>query len=258
MATLYHTRGIVLSRRAWREADRMYALYTNEHGKVEVIGRGAMKPLAKLSPHLEFCAETDVLIVRGRVFETIAGAERRRAFSGIYTDVSKTMLAHQAFHLVDLGTRPHEADPILYEELLAWLEFLDRAPKCSPERSGFLLAAFALKLLAILGYRPEFVFCVGCRGPLSAGSYRWHAIKGGAVCEVCMRKDAEQWFAARPIADETMKLMRFAMSENFESQLRPRLPGEALAAFHDAVESLVTAHFPTIPASSLRSCVSCV
>jgi len=217
-----------------------------------------MKPLAKLSPHLEFCAETDVLIVRGRVFETIAGAERRRAFPGIYADVSKTMLAHQAFHLVDLGTRPHEADPALYEELLAWLEFLDRAPQCSPERSGFLLAAFALKLLALLGFRPEFARCVGCRQMLVPGSYRWYALKGGAVCGACVEQDREQWFAARPIADETMKLMRFALCENFESQLRPRLPGELLPAFHEAVESLVTAHFPTIPAASLRACVACV
>jgi DNA repair protein RecO (recombination protein O) len=258
MATLYHATGIVLSRRDWREADRWYALYTDGYGKIEVIGRGASKPLAKLSPHLEFCAEADFLIVRGRTMETVAGVERRRAFPGVYDDVTKTMLAHQALRLVDLGTRPHEADPALYGELMAWLEFLNRAPSCSAERSGFLFAAFALKLLARLGFRPEFARCVGCQAFLVSASYRWHALRGGAVCDRCVARDQEQWFAVRPIADETIKLMRFALCETFDEQLRPRLPGPILPAFHEAVESLMVSHFPTIPASSLRACVACV
>jgi DNA repair protein RecO (recombination protein O) len=258
VATLYHTTGIVLSRRPWKEADRMYAVFTKGHGKIEVIGRGAVKPLAKLSPHLEFVGEADFLIVRGKTFETVAGVERRRPFPGIYEDLSKTMLAHQALHLVDLGTREHEADPILYDEIVSWLAFLDAAPACSAERSGFLLAAFSLKLLSLFGYRPEFSRCLHCRQSVRASAYRWHAMKGGVVCAPCIARDEAQWFAARPISDETLKLMRFALSEPFAAQLRPRLPGVELPAFHDAVESLIISHFPTIPASSLRACVACV
>ncbi len=258
MAALYHATGIVLSRREWREADRMYALYTSTHGKIEVIGRGAAKPLAKLSPHLEFVAEADFLIVRGRSFETIAGVERCRAFPGIYQDLSKTLLAHQAMHLVDLGTRPHEVDPALYHELLSWLTFLDAAPPCSAERGAFLLSAFALKLLALCGYRPEFTRCLCCQDAVQSKAFRWHALKGGVVCDPCVSRNQEDWFAARAISDEALKLMRFALTESFADHLRPHLPGAELPAYHEAVESLMVAHFPTIPASSMRMCMACV
>lgn len=257
MASLYQTTGIVLSRRDHREADRWYSIFTPDRGKIEVLARGGHKPLAKLTPHLEFVAEVDLLIVSGRQFYTLAGAERGRTFPSLYTDLSKLLLAQNALSLVDMGTRSEEADPVLYEEIQNWLACVDASPALSSERAGFLLGSFSLKLLALLGYRPELHRCLACKDDIRSGAYRWHAPKGGVVCDDCVGQDQEQWFAARRMEDDTMKIMRFALSETFESQLRPHLPGTTLLQFHEAVESLLIAHFPVIPASSLRSaCLS--
>ncbi len=253
MAVLYRTEGVVLSSRDHREADRWYSVLTREHGKIEVLGRGARKPLAKLAPHLEMPAELELLVVRGRSHDTVAGVERRRAFSRVAGDLSRLLLAGNALHMVDIGTRPNERDPILYGEVLRWLTFLDDSPPVSPERSGYLLGSFALKLMAVIGYRPEVNRCLGCTAAVAPGSYRWHALKGGVVCRPCVERDREQWFAARPMDDDALKLVRFALAERFEDQLRPHLPGQALAAFHETVESLIISHFPTIPANSLRA-----
>lgn len=251
-STLYQATGIVLSRRDHKEVDRGYSVLTREHGKIEFLARGGHKPLAKLTPHLEMAAEVELLVVQGKVFHTVAGVERRRSFPKIYEEFSKLLLAQSSLHLVDLGTRTHEYDHILYDEVVEWLSFLDRAPSVSPERAGFLLSSFALKLLAITGYRPELHRCLGCKLGIQAGAYRWHALKGGVVCQNCAERDQEQWFSARPLSDDALKLVRFAMSERFDEQLRPNLPGEALADFHETVESLIISHFPTIPASSIR------
>lgn len=253
MATLFRTTGIVLSRRDHREADRWYSAFTRTEGKVEFLARGGHKPLAKLTPHLEMPAEVDLMLVDGRQYYTVAASERARAFPGLYADAGKLMLASAALHLVDIGTKPHEADPILYGLLADFLAAVDEAPALSSERSGFLLAAFGLKLLAIIGYRPELANCLACKDALRPGAYRWYAPKGGVVCDDCATRDTSQWFAARPMKDETLKLIRFALGEKFEHQLRPHLPADVLEAFHEAVESLIISHFPTIPASSLRA-----
>ncbi len=256
MATLYNTTGIVLSRRDRGEADRWYSVLTREHGKIELLARGGHKMLAKLTPHLEMPAVIDFHVVNGRQFNTVAGTDRRVAFPGLYGDVSRLLLVRNALYLVDIATRQEEADPMLYAIVLAWLVAIDAAPSVSSDRAGFLLAGFALKLLAAIGYRPEVSRCLDCKATVVAGQYRWHALRGGVVCSPCVTRDNRQWFAARAISDDTLKLLRFGLSEPFESHLRPLLPVAALDEFHDAVEGLMISHFPVIPANSLRAACS--
>lgn len=253
MSILYHTTGIVLNKRDWRESDRVYSVLTREHGKLEVVGRGARKPLAKLAPHLEFCAEVELLVVHGRARETVAGVERKRSFVGLYDDLPKSLVAHHMLQLVDLGTREREADRFLYDEVKNFLIFLHKAPDLTSERAAFLLSAFAIKLLALLGYRPELGCCLQCREAIRPGEFHWHALKGGVVCRACVAADGEQWFSARPLSDEVLKLMRFALSERFAELLRPRLSSGVLDQYHEAVEGLLVSHFPTIPATTLRA-----
>ena len=255
---LYHATGLVLSQHPWREADRSYAILTAEYGKIDVIGRGACKPLAKLSPHLELCAEVHLLLVQGRTYETVAGVEQIQTFPGIYNDLSTIILAHQGLHLIDLGTREHEPDRRLYQLARDWLFFIEQVESCRSERAAFLLAAFALKLLDLLGYRPQLSHCLGCQIVVVPNTYSWHPLKGGVVCHTCLQQVAQEWFTARPLPNDTLKLIRFALQESFQNLLRLHLPGVILPSFHEAIESLMAAHFPTIPALSLHeACVVC-
>jgi len=252
MAALFRTTGIVLGRRDHREVDRVYSVLTEGHGKLSLQARGSRKMQAKLGPHLESFAVLDLLIVRGRVYDTVAGVERLAAYHPICSDLNKMLLARQVLHLVDLGTRAEEADPGLYAEVNKWLEFIGDMPEVSSERSGFLLASFALKLLSISGYRPELGHCLSCNRSVTPNTFRWHALKGGIVCDNCCRADEERWFAARDISDEALKLLRFSIKETPNELLKPTIKGELILEFHDLIESLMVCHFPTIPATSLR------
>lgn len=255
MAVLFSTPALVLTRRDWREADRIYHVLTPGHGKLELVGRGARKSLAKLGPHLESFAEVELLVVRGRAYDTVAGVERRASFSRVYQDPIKTLFASQLLLLLDQGIRVGAPDPGLYEQVASWLHALHDSPTLTPSRGAFLFSVLAIKLLAMFGHRPELSQCVSCRGSLPAGQVYWHAARGGAVCVACARADASHAGAARPIADEIVKLLRLGLAQPILDLLRVRLPGEHLLGFHEAVESLLIAHFPTIPAVSLRSAI---
>ncbi len=258
MSVLYQTTGIVLSRRDHREVDRWYSVYTPDRGKVEFLARGGHKVLAKLTPHLESVAVVDLLLVYGRYYQTVAGADRKRAYTRVTDDLSRLVLAQNALHLVDIGTRADESDSDIYHLIDTWLQFLDADVSFTAERSGFLLGGFALKLLALVGYHPELRNCLGCRAPIGRGSFSWHGLRGGAVCSLCVSTDQQQWFSARPMTDDALKLVRYALCEDFGAQLRPHLTPQDLTGFHEAVESLMICHFPTIPASSLRgACKVC-
>ncbi len=256
--TLERTTGIVLSRRDHRASDRWYSVFTREQGKLEFLARGGHKPLAKLTPHLEMAAVVELLLVNGRAYHTVMGVERRESFPRVYDDLVKLVLAQNALYLVDIGTRAQEADENIYDLLRSWLGFLNTEFTISQERGGFLLAAFGLKLLSMVGYRPQLHKCLGCLCAIEESAFAWHALKGGVACSACVARDQETWFAARPLTNESLKLLRFALQEPFASHTRPHLRAPDLAGFHEAVESLIISHFPVIPASSLReACAVC-
>jgi len=255
MNTLYRTTGFVLSKRDYKEVDRWYILYTKEFGKKSVLARGGHKPLAKLTPHLEMVAQTDFLLVNGRAYPTVAGVERRKTYPSIYTDVSKITLAQNALSLVDIGTRESEPDEKIFDLLDVYLEELQEMPELSSRRASLLLGSFTLKLMSLIGYQPELDQCLQCRIVITPKQYKWHSLKGGVVCIPCTKKQDDQWFSAREISDESIKLLRFARKGTFEDQLKPTLSHDQLSQFHEALESLIINHFPTIPANSLaHSC----
>ena len=128
MSVLYRAKGIVLARCDHKEVDRFYSVFTKEHGKIQFLARGGHKSLAKLTPHLESIAEVELLLVRGRYFDTVAGVDRIRRFK-LDKGLQKQVLAQHALHLVDMGTKEWESDEILYSVLSDWLHFLATIPE---------------------------------------------------------------------------------------------------------------------------------
>ncbi len=256
MAELYQTKGIVLGWREYKEHDRWYSALTFDRGKIDFLARGGQKHLAKLTPHLEMVAESNFMFVDGRLYHTVAGVERLESFPKIYTDLSKMLLLKNSLSLIDMGTRQEEHDAVLYQFLKDWLIFLNDLEKVTSERAGFLLGSFAIKFMAIIGYKPELSNCLACRDKIQSNQFRWHAIKGGVVCQSCTINKNEQWFAAKEMTDGALKVLRFALSEKFEDQTKPYLKAEDILGFHSALESLIISHFPTIPAASIKEACS--
>ena len=171
--------------------------------------------------------------------------ERRQGYHRIYDNLSTSCLPKTVF-ISSTSVRAADQTDSYLRTAEQWLAFLDSDVPTSRERAGFLLSAFSLKLLALVGYRPELTHCLGCRQTIAPGSYQWHGLKGGVVCTNCTLVDQETWFAARPMADDALKLVRFGLEEGFASHLRPHLTSDALAGFHEATESLMISHFPVI------------
>lgn len=247
MSSTFRTRAIILGSREYLEADRFYSVLTDEHGKLELRARGCRKITSRLASHLEPFALCELLVVRGRFNDIVAGVERLELYPAVRSDAKKLELAIRGLNLLELGTRTRQADPQLFLFLRIWLRFLDDAPALTEERFNFLFSAFVLRLLSALGFRPELNVCVGCETLARPGDFRWHGLRGGIVCLDCLEREAEQWFAARPLSDETLKLIRLALESPWPRLLDLRLPGSILPDLHEAVDSLLIAHFPVIP-----------
>ncbi|MDP2631912.1 MAG: DNA repair protein RecO [Candidatus Uhrbacteria bacterium] len=238
------TEAIVLTSEPFREADRMYTALTPDNGKVSFLGRGARKGKAKLAAHLEPFAIVDIEIVRGKRSTTVISVERIKGFANIRESLDKRLLIQTSLSLLNKHTREHDYDPCLYAELLDWLEFVDSQFSVTPVRATFILGSFALRIMRHLGYDVQLNDCIQCKQKVMPLSFRWHADKGGLVCSDCLSEKPEEWFSARPIREEVVKLLRFARGAGYPDLLKPSLLADDLDAYARIVHDLMVFHLP--------------
>jgi len=183
MANYLQTKAIVLSQRDLAEHDRLYTLYTEARGKLEVRVRGARKILSKLQPPLSSIAVVRVLIYEGRSRPLLIGIETAERLPLVASTLWRSQVAARFIRLVDLATRPEICD----EELFALLrDGIRMAEHVALERAGALRDAFILQLLIHSGYKPELDRCVQCRG---MNPNAFSAAHGGAICAKCAATD---------------------------------------------------------------------
>ena len=182
MSSTYHVRGIVLRRETWRDAARLYTIYTREAGKILAVGRGTRKVLSKLGPHLEPYGLVDLHVARGRKTETLCGAIMVRPPDPFAADGRRYLAASFAAEMFDHFVKTGDPDPDLWRLLDAWYADLAATPA---ERVDARISAFVWRFMSHLGYRPKLDGCSECGRPLRFESARFLPIPGTAACGNC-------------------------------------------------------------------------
>ncbi len=178
-ARSYKARGIVLRARNLGEADRIYTLFTNEHGKVDAVAKGVRRAKSQFGGRLEFMSEADLTLHRGRNLDVITSAEIVRARWVSIVDPAAFATAHLLAELVDAFCELDLALPEVYALLRGALQAFETA-----DDPAALVPRFELRLLAALGFAPADDACVRCGESLEHGA--WADLEaGGLACEAC-------------------------------------------------------------------------
>lgn len=121
----YADRSIILTRKVFREDDLIISAYSEEHGKVVAVGRGAKKILSKLAGHLEPVSLVYFNLTKGKNINKLIGAENIKSYKAIKNDLEKMQLAGRFLGLVDKLVLEGNSDRrifMLLERYLEWLE----------------------------------------------------------------------------------------------------------------------------------------
>lgn len=158
--------GIVLFRQPFREADRVVALYTRQHGRVNVRFPSVAKPLGKLKALSEPFAYADyrIYVRRGGVMGTVTGGKTNCIFSRVRGNLKRLTLAMHFCELVLRLTPQHQPSEEKFELLLKSLTELEYG-----EPNPAFAAAFTLRLMRAAGFGLE-------RPVLKISPQFWHRI----------------------------------------------------------------------------------
>lgn len=181
----YRTLGIVLRRRDVREHDRLYTIFTREHGKIEAIARGSKRLTSKLSPHLESFATVDLLIAKGRLWDHVAGVEAVEMFPDIGSRFLTMLAANYALESTDVLTKLGLRDLGLWNLILEYMRALNALRSGTPViRLREVARAYICQLLSRLGVAPELDKCQNCK----KDDVEFTELSpSGVLCEACSK-----------------------------------------------------------------------
>lgn len=212
-ARTYRTKAIVLAKTKLRETDLIFTLLAESGRQLRVVGKGARKPGSRLAARCEIGCEVDLLLAHGRSLDVVAEANLVQApigpapsyellcAAGALADVARTCCFEDA------------DDPFVYQITRRALEVMDEGGELDGAHLDLVVAAYVLKLLSHLGYRPDLASCVACGD--TALTY-FSAQAGGLLCSSCASSVA----GAEPVDAVTVDWLRSLLALRFEELAR--------------------------------------
>ena len=205
---------VVLRHSDWGEADRLLVLLTRERGKIRCIAKGVRRLRSRKAGHLEPFTHAALLLAKGRDFWIVTQAETLDAYLPLREDLVRTGYAAYVIELVDRFTYDEGATRGLFPLLLDTLRRITAA-----EDVFLAVRYFELRLLELVGFRPELFRCVMCGAEIRPQDQYFSPLRGGVVCPNC----GPQVNAARPISVETLKYLRHLQRSSYSVAARARL-----------------------------------
>lgn len=205
---------IVLRHSDWGESDRLVWLYTLERGKMRAVAKGVRKMRSRKAGHLEPFTRTRLLLAQGRDFYLVTQAETVDAYLPLHEELKRATYASYVVELLDRFTYEEGENRGVFVLLAETLERL-----AVTDDLDLTARFYEMRLLDLVGFRPQLFQCVHCRREIQAEDQHFSAQMGGVVCPRCIIHVG----GAQPVAMETLKHLRHFQRSSYAEAQRARL-----------------------------------
>jgi len=219
---LKSTNAVVINTFDHGESDKIVTFYSEAHGKLSGIARGAKRSKKRFVNKLEIFTHLDLQYQESRCSSLVRidQAELINPYIRLREEYDRYVAASLVCELLLYWTRENDPETELYD-LLLWT--LDRLT--NDREITRTVIFFQSRLFTILGYRPQLDGCVEC-GSISPnkGPYRFSTGRSGMLCSKCKQGLTG---ASLPVSINTAKLLHKALE----------LPKEKLDRLHFSAAS---------------------
>lgn len=182
------TEAVVLKTMKYRESSRIVTLYSREFGKFALIAKGARERNSRFGSSLNAMSHVHAVAYRkeNRDLQLLSQCDVIDSFRHICEDMERLASGMSVVELVDAVTHAEEENIPLFRLLVDTLRTIDTTPRNVVNA----LYAFEVRLLDILGFRPNFMTCFHCGTPIDEssvgkGGAELKVSHGGILCSPC-------------------------------------------------------------------------
>lgn len=206
MAGTYRTKGIIIGRINYGEADRILTIMSAEHGKIRAIAKGTRKIKSRSGGHVELFGFVEFILANSRSLDVVTSATLVWYPHNLASDYDRLGFGYLFATMVNKLVDEAEPHVEVYELLIASLKALEETGVESQ-----LELWFKLRLLDALGYRPQLDGCVVCGEHGREVAYFISPERGGLVDAGCRN------MGDREISINAIKLWRLILDHTYAS-----------------------------------------
>ena len=229
----FRARAIVLDRTKLGETDLILTLLAEDGRELRAVAKGARKPGGRLAARVELFSETDFLLAAGRSLDVVSEASLRDAHDRLRGDYERVAAASAVAEIARLTCFEDAPDAFLYPICSRALRACEEA--ADQPHLDLVAAAYAWKVLAHGGWRPELSGCCACGD--EAVTY-FSAAAGGALCSSCAREVA----GAQELSAAEMSWLRAMLACTFDELLAAAVDGGTAALLLALAHSWAATH----------------
>ncbi len=177
------TKGIIIAEKVMSDFDKMLTILTPNMGKIECVAKGSRRPKSLLMAGTQFLCFGDYMLYKGGENYSMNSCETIELFYNIRTDLDKLKYAVYITKIINDVTTENQNN---YKILQLYLNTLYVISNTNKDLE-FVTSIFRLRLLSIIGYRPEIEECKTCKEKenLTKFSIRDNGFK----CTACGKQD---------------------------------------------------------------------
>lgn len=182
--SLQSTQAIVIGSLDLGEADRLVTFYSLRFGKMKAVACGSRRLKSKWGRSTQLLTHCQLVFYekKNSQLHRLRQCDIITSCSGLWSELKKLTAGLYVAELVARTAPEGEENDELFYLILKVLNLLEQG--ADPETS---LRIFEIRLLSMLGYRPQIGQCIYCNQAISKNSkISFSPIKGGVICNNCL------------------------------------------------------------------------
>ena len=212
------TKGIIIAEKTMSDFDKMLTILTPNLGKIECVAKGSRRPKSLLMAGTQFLCFGDYLLYKGSENYSMNSCETIELFYNIRTDLDKLKYAVYITKIINDVTTENQNNYKVLQLYLNTLYVISNTEK----NLEFVTSIFRLRLLSIIGYRPEIRECKSCKEKEHLTKF---SIKdNGFKCTACGKQDK----GAIEMNETTKDAIRYIILSDAKKIYSFQIPNESI------------------------------
>ena len=208
MTVHYRTKGFVFKKEDRVEANRSFSVFTEDYGRVEIVGKAIRKINSKLRAGIDLFNFSEIEFIQGKNNKTLTDAVLIDKFS-INDNLRKIKIAHRISDIMDNFLKGQEKDTGTFELIKEVFLILDEK---NIKNQIFVYFYFLWNFLDLQGYKSEADVCAVCSGKLNPYSVYFSNKEGGVICKECLGFDPN----SQKINSDIVKILRLIFKKEWQ------------------------------------------
>lgn len=221
----HRTKGLILKKEDRGETNRVFIVFTQDFGKLELLAKAERKIKSKLRSGLELFYLSDIEFIQGKTQKTITDAILIDDFRNLRRNLIKLSVVHRIADSLDSLVKVEERDDNIWDLLMEVFAKIN-GDGLKILTTGLAFYYFLWNFFVILGYGPDLYLCFFCRNKISSEDIHFSPKDGGLVCKKC-RNSTEPGI---DVFERTIKIIRIFLKKDWHVLLKLKIGQEDLKA----------------------------